>query len=264
MLFRLGDQLVVRMPSESAYAAQVEKERRWLPQFARLLPLSIPTPLAIGRPTDEYPWSWSIYGWIDGDVATSERIVDLRDFATKLAQFLIALQRIDATGGPSPGPHNFYRGGSLATYDAETRQAIAILSGRIDTNAATDVWEAALITTWHEPPVWVHGDVNADNLLVQGGRLTSVIDFGMLGVGDPACDLSIAWTLFEAESREVFRSSLALDAGTWARGRAWALWKALIVASGLAQTKAIEAAQSRRIIDSVLSEQRRAPSNAEA
>ena len=263
-LFRLGDQLVVRMPSASVYGAQVEKERHWLPQLAPLLPLSIPAPLAIGGPTDEYPWSWSIYKWIDGDIATPERIVDRRDFATNLAQFLVALQSIDASGGPSPGPHNFYRGGPLATYDTETRQAMAILNRRIDTNAATEVWEAALKTTWHKPPVWVHGDINADNLLVHGGRLTSVIDFGMLGVGDPACDLSIAWTLFEGESREVFRSLLALDAGTWARGRAWTLWKALIVASGVAQTKAIEATQCWRIIDSVLSEQSRAPSNAEA
>ena len=260
-LFHLGEQLVVRMPSASVYAAQVEKEHAWLPQLAPFLPLSIPVPLAIGEPAKDYPWRWSIYKWIDGDAATLARISELRDFATALAQFLIALQRINPIGGPSPGPHNFHRGGSLAVYDAETRHAIAVLAGKIDTDAATGVWETALATTWQKLPVWIHGDVSADNLLVQGGQLASVIDFGMLGVGDPACDLSIAWTLFEGESREVFRSFLPLDVGTWARGRAWTLWKALIVASDVAPASASWAAQCWRIIENVLSDHRRMASN---
>jgi aminoglycoside phosphotransferase (APT) family kinase protein len=140
----------------------------------------------------------------------------------------------------------------LTTYDAETRQAIAALKGRIDADAATEVWEAALKTTWDRPPVWIHGDVSAGNLLVQAGRLSSVIDFGMLGVGDPACDLSIAWTLFAGESRKAFRALLPLDADTWARGRGWTLWKALILAAGLATGKAAETARCWRIIDEVL------------
>lgn len=250
--FHLGEHLIVRLPSAADYAAQVEKEHRWLPRLAPLLPLPIPTPVAIGEPADGYPWRWSIYLWLEGGTAAHERVADLRDVATSLAQFLIDLQRIDPTGGPAPGPHNFHRGGSLTTYDAETRQAIAILEGRIDVDAATDVWQAALATTWHGSPVWIHGDVSAGNLLVREGRLSAVIDFGMLGVGDPACDLSIAWTLFEGESREVFRAMLPLDAGTWARARAWTLWKALIVAAGLTDTNAVEAAQPLRIIDELL------------
>lgn len=142
------------------------------------------------------------------------RLPSAADFATGLAQFLIALQRMDPTGGPPPGSHNFHRGGRLTTYDAEARQAIASLAHRIDVDAATKVWEAALATRWHRSPVWIHGDVSAGNLLLQRGRLSSVIDFGMLAVGDPACDLSIAWTLFGGESREVFRAMLPLDAGT--------------------------------------------------
>ena len=252
--FHLGDEMIVRLPSSADYAAQVEKEHRWLPKLAPLLPLPIPTPLAMGKPASGYPWRWSIYRWIDGDTATPERIRDLSGFAASLAQFLVALQRIDPTGGPAPGLHNFFRGGSLTTYDAETRQAIAVLSGKIDTAAATEVWEAALRTTCNRSPVWIHGDVSAGNLLVQEGRLSSVIDFGMLGVGDPACDLSIAWTLFDGESREAFRAMLPLDPDTWARGRAWALWKALIVAAGLAETNAVEASVSWRIIDRVLEE----------
>jgi len=250
--FHLGEHMIARLPSAADYSVQVEKEHRWLPKLAPLLPLPIPTPVAIGEPAGGYPWRWSIYRWIEGDAAAPERIGDLRDFAASLAQFLIALQRIDPTDGPRPGPHNFCRGGSLTTYDAETRQAIALLKGKINTNAATEVWEAALETIWDRPPVWIHGDVSAGNLLVKAGRLSSVIDFELLGVGDPACDLSIAWTLFSGGSREAFRAMLPLDAGTWARGRAWTLWKALIVAAGLTETNAVEAARPWRVIDEAL------------
>src|SRR5437879_8189183 len=162
--FRLGERMIARLPSAADYSVQVEKEHRWLPKLAPLLPLPVPTPLAIGEPARGYPWRWSIYRWIEGDTAAPERIGDLSDFAASLAQFLIALQRIDATDGPRPGPHNFHRGGSLTTYDAETRRAIALLKDKIDTKAATEVWEAALKTTWNRPPVWIHRDVSAGNL----------------------------------------------------------------------------------------------------
>ena len=187
-IFRLGQHMLVRMPSAADYELQVEKEHRWLPRLVRSLPLPIPTPLAMGRPGEGYPWKWSVYGWIDGDtaLATPTGIADLHSFATSLAQFLIALQCIDPTGGPSPGPHNFYRGGALATYDAETREAVAALKGRVDVDTATHVWEAALATAWPGPPVWVHGDVHAGNLLLKGGRLSAVLDFGQLGVGRPS------------------------------------------------------------------------------
>lgn len=258
--FHLGEHMLVRMPRAAYYAAQVEKEQHWLPRLAPLLPLPIPAPLAIGEPADDYPWRWSIYRWLEGATAAPDRIADLSDFAIALGQFLIALQRIDATGGPAPGPHNFYRGGPLATYDAETRQALVAMKGTIDVDTATEVWETALATNWNGSPVWIHGDVNAANLLVQQGRLQSVIDFGNLGVGDPACDLSIAWRLFGGESREVFRATLPLDPGTWARARGWTLWKALIVAAGITDANPIdvEAAPPRRVIDAVLADHRRA------
>jgi aminoglycoside phosphotransferase (APT) family kinase protein len=251
--FHLGKHMVVRLPQAAAYAVQVEKEHRWLPQFAPLLPLQIPTSLAIGKPADGYPWKWSVYRWIEGETAAPERIGDLKDFATGLADLLIALQRIEATDGPRPGPHNFYRGGLLTTYDAEARQAIAVLKGKLDTEAATQVWDMALRTSWYRAPVWLHGDVSAGNLLLDKGRLSAIIDFGMVGVGDPACDLSVTWTLFGGESRRAFRAMLPLDPGTWARGRAWTLWKALIVAAGLTETNAIEAARPWNVIDEVLS-----------
>ncbi len=252
--FRLGEDMSVRLPSAEAYTMQVEKEHRWLPRLAPLLPLPIPVPLAMGVPADGYPWHWSVYRWIEGETASIERIAALRQFATALAQFLVALQRIDATGGPPSGPHNFYRGGPLITYDGETRQAIAALDGEIDTDAVTAVWDAALAATWHGPPVWFHGDISVGNLLVEWGRLSAVIDFGTSGVGDPACDLAIAWTLFEGESREAFRAALPLDNATWARGRGWTLWKALIVAAGLPGTNPLEARKSRRVIDEVLAD----------
>jgi aminoglycoside phosphotransferase (APT) family kinase protein len=250
--FHLGQSMTVRLPSAAAYAPQVQKEHEWLPRLAPLLPLAIPVPLAMGEPADGYPWRWSIYQWLDGEPAASGRITDLREFATRLAEFLVALQRIDASGGPAPGPHNFYRGGSLTIYDAETRQAIAALDGSIDTDAVTAVWDAALGATWHGSPVWLHGDVAAGNLLVDGGRLSAVIDFGSSGVGDPACDLSIAWTFFGGESRDAFRAPLPLDRATWARGRGWTLWKALIVLAGLPGTNPREVGKSRRIVGEVL------------
>ena len=251
--FHLGEDMIVRLPRAAAYAAQVEKEHRWLPKLAPLLPLQIPTPRAFGQPADGYPWKWSIYQWIDGETATRERIGDLNEFAIALADFLIVLQSVDTTDGPRPGPHNFYRGGSLTTYDAEVRQAIAVLEDRLDTKAATEVWDMALKTNWDHPPVWLHGDVSAGNLLIREGRLSALIDFGMVGVGDPACDLSVAWTLFGGESRRTFRAMLPLDPATWARGRAWTLWKALIVAAGLTETNAIEAARPWSVIDELLS-----------
>jgi aminoglycoside phosphotransferase (APT) family kinase protein len=225
--FRLGDDLCVRLPSADRYVAQIEKEHRWLPILARQLPLRIPEPIAIGRPGSGFPRPWSIYRWVEGELAGVDRIANLTDFAADLAGFLAALYAIDASGGPSPGAHNFFRGGPVETFEAQTRESIRLLADEIDTEAAAEVWEAALASTWERTPVWVHGDVAASNLLVVDGRMRAVIDFGCAGVGDPACDLVIAWTFFTGESQEVFRNGLRLDDATWARGRGWALWKAL-------------------------------------
>jgi aminoglycoside phosphotransferase (APT) family kinase protein len=230
--FRLGDDLLVRLPSRSIYAAQIAKEQRWLPVLAAKLPLPIPTPIAMGKPGNGYPWPWSVYRWLQGSSASSAQGIDMDSFARELAQFLRALQSIDPAGAPIAGEHNFFRGGSLGTYDPETRAAIATLSGRIDSSRATGIWEAALASEWQRQSVWVHGDVAASNLLVHNGRLAAVIDFGSCAIGDPACDLTIAWTFFRGSARTTFRDAMALDEATWQRARAWALWKALIVACG--------------------------------
>lgn len=226
--FRLGDEFSVRLPSADAYVSQVEKEHRWLPFLAPQLPLPIPEPVARGIPALDFPRPWSIYRWRSGELATGKRVRDESRFATDLADFLAALGAIDATGGPAAGAHSFFRGGPLTVLDAETRRAIVTLADDLDAEAATAVWEAALATVWEQAPVWVHGDITNSNLLVQNGQLSAVLDFGCSAVGDPACDLAIAWTFFAGESREAFRAALALDEGTWARGRGWALWKALI------------------------------------
>ncbi len=251
--FRLGPELSVRLPSAAGYAEQVGKEHRWLPRLAPHLPLAIPLPVALGRPAPGYPWQWSIYRWLEGETAAVERIADLSEFATTLAGFLVALQQVDPTGGPPPGSHNFFRGAPPAVYDGETRRAIKQLDGLVDTRLATEVWETALESRWSGSPVWIHGDVAAGNLLVRADRLAAVIDFGTSGVGDPACDLAIAWTLFYGESRQAFRTALALDPATWDRGRGWALWKALITLAQYAGDQR-QAEAARRVIGEVLAD----------
>ena len=226
--FRLGGELSVRLPSADGYVPQVDKEHRWLPVLAPQLPLPIPAPVARGAPSVDFPRPWSVYRWLAGEPARAERIEDLSRFAADLAAFLAALYAIDPAGGPAAGAHSFFRGGPLDTYDREAREAISALGSEIDAHAATEVWNAAVAAPWHDSPVWVHGDVAGSNLLVADGRLRAVIDFGSSAVGDPACDLAIAWTFFFGDSRRAFRAGLSLDDGTWARGRGWALWKAAI------------------------------------
>lgn len=250
--FRLGDDLLIRMPSEEHYVCQVEKEQVWLPKLATALPLKIPEPVAIGKPDFGYPWSWSIYQWIEGDPATTARIANINDFAVTLAQFLRSLEAIDTTNAPLAGKHCFYRGGELRTYHDETIESIKKLNGKIDTKSALAIWESAIKTKWQHAPVWVHGDISPGNLIVKNGKLNAVIDFGQLCAGDPACDFSIAWTFFSNESRILFREYLMTDSETWLRGCAWALWKALIVAAEMAGTNPLEIENSKRIIHQII------------
>ena len=252
--FHLGEEMSVRLPRARHYVAQVEKEQAWLPRLAPHLPLPIPEPVGLGRAGEGYPWPWSVYRWIEGETADRADIPDLPQFARDLAGFLTALQAIDVADGPVAGQHNFFRGGPLATYDDQTRQAIVDLGDSIDGGAALAVWEQALAAEWTHPPVWLHGDVAAGNLLVKDGRLSAVIDFGILGVGDPACDLAIAWTLLHGPARAAFGEALPLDAATWARGRGWTIWKALIVAAGLPGSSDEERAASRAIIADLVGE----------
>ncbi len=254
--FRLGEEMSVRLPSAERYVAQVQKEKQWLPFLARELPLPIPEIIAVGEPAAGYPWEWSVRRWIDGETAAPERIGNMPEFAADLAEFLVKLQSLPVDDAPVAGAHNFYRGGDLSVYDEQTREAIAVLEGRGDPNVKRyrDVWDAALYSKWERPPVWIHGDVSQGNLLVRDGRLSAVIDFGGMAIGDPACDLAIAWTMFDDDSRNAYRSGLELGEATWARGRGWTLWKVLIIVSGISETNAAEADRSREILERVLAD----------
>jgi aminoglycoside phosphotransferase (APT) family kinase protein len=247
--YRLGSELTARLPTHETYTAAVHKEHQWLPILARSLPVPIPEAVAKGEPGAGYPYNWAIRRWIDGETASYDTVGDLPAFAGSIAEFILALQSCDATGGPSAGAHSFYRGTPPEYYHDETMAALAVLKGRIDKDLAREVWETALATTWDRPPVWFHGDIASGNLLVQDGRLSAVIDFGTSGIGDPACDLVIAYTFFSGSSRSVFREAVGQDAGTWARARGWALWKALIT---LAADRDIEA--NHQVIAEVLAD----------
>jgi aminoglycoside phosphotransferase (APT) family kinase protein len=215
--------------------------------------------LAEGVPGEGYPWHWSVYRWLEGEPATIEHIADPCQAAMELAHFIAALQRIDPTGGPPPGAHNSFRGAPLATRDTATRTAISTLRETIDVVAATSVWDAALqASTWNDAPVWIHGDLQSGNLLAQHGRLNAVIDFGCLGVGDPACDLIVAWNLFSSEARDVFRAALKVDDATWVRGRGWALSVALIAFPYYQTTNPVLATINRYAIDEVLATHKQA------
>jgi aminoglycoside phosphotransferase (APT) family kinase protein len=252
--FRLGSELTIRLPSGDWYAQQVDKEQRWLPVLAPQLPLQIPTPVARGEPDAGFPYAWSVYRWLDGELASKAPIGDVTGFAAALAGFLNALRRADAIDGPAPGQHNFFRGGPLATYEDEALQAIDTLGHEIPVDAVMRAWENAMATSWDHEPVWLHGDVAAGNLLVRDGRLAAVIDFGSSGVGDPACDVVIAWTFLDGASRDRFRADLDVDTATWSRGRGWGLWKALITLVGHLERDSPDAALSRRDIERILAD----------
>jgi aminoglycoside phosphotransferase (APT) family kinase protein len=226
--FRLGDDKSVRLPSHDRYVPQIDKEHRWLPVLGARLSLPVPRPLAKGKPGCGFPRPWSVYGWIDGEPAAVVGVTDYDRLAADLASFLALLERADARDGPRPGRHSFNRGGPVSVFDEQTRATIDQLHGEIDTDGAVEVWDTALAATWEGADVWVHGDVAGSNLLLRDDRLCGVIDFGCAAVGDPACDLTVAWTMFEGKSRECFMAALPLDGSTWARARGWALWKALI------------------------------------
>lgn len=251
--YQLGDDMIVRLPSAERYADKVAKEQQWLPKLAPHLSLPIPVPLAMGKPSDNYPWPWSVYRWIPGITAAEANNIDKNNFAQSLAQFLLELHAIDTTNAPLSGQHNFYRGGDLSVYDLETKKAIELLKEKIDTKKANGIWSRALATKWHHAPVWVHGDISIGNLLTENGQLSAVIDFGGICAGDPACDLVIAWTYFDETNRKFFENALKLDADTWSRARGWALWKALIVAAEMCGSNSVEIKQAWQTLTLLLS-----------
>lgn len=244
-LYRLGHDKVVRMLRNGGALDQAERDSRWLPFLAPQLPLATSMPLAHGAPGLGYPYPWSVYQWLDGTNPTTCS----PESAFALASYLQALHRIDTTGAPPARG----RGGPLAPRDPDVREAIAALDGTIDTHAATEAWESALAAPeWDGPPLWIHGDLHAGNMLEHNGKLSAVIDYGCLCAGDPANDLMVAWTFLSTDTREVFRAALPFDDADWERGRGWALSMALIALPYYRFTNPVLAGISSRTIEQVL------------
>jgi aminoglycoside phosphotransferase (APT) family kinase protein len=250
-IYRLGEELSVRLPRRPEWATgSLDKEFEWLPKLAPLLPLAVPKPIARGVPGEGYPQQWSVYDWLDGEDAASVPL-DLPRAAVELAGLLAALWRIDPTGGPPPGG----RGGPLGPRDGAMREGIAALGHAIDAAAVTAAWEVALAAPeWEGPRVWIHGDLDARNLLVRDGLITGVLDWGCVSVGDPACDVKVAWAVLDAETRPIFRELLEIDDGTWARGRGWALSQAIGALTYYRQTYPAIVQQARRWLAEALAD----------
>jgi aminoglycoside phosphotransferase (APT) family kinase protein len=248
-LYRLGDELVARMPRIHWAADLAAKDARWLPVLAPHLPLSVPSPLAVGEPGFGYPFRWSVAPWLPGSNPSAGN-TDLASTAGRLAEFIKALQRIDTTDAPAAS-----RGKPLDPLDEPARAAIAKLGDRIDGPRVTAAWERALSAApWRRDPVWVHGDLGPGNLLVRQGELTAVIDWGSAGVGDPAVDLMPAWSLFDAASRRLFRAAVGCDDDTWERSRGWALISSLMALPYYEKTFPAIVAESKRKIAAVLAD----------
>jgi aminoglycoside phosphotransferase (APT) family kinase protein len=219
-LFRLGDDLVVRLPLHPGAAAAVDMELTWLPRLASQLPLAIPVPVATGAPTEAFPRPWAVFRWLRGVALDTYPSIDLFDAAVRLGQFVAALRNIEVAGAPaSLRPH------PLQVDNGEIYSDIHALSARgaIDEALATAVWDSALAAPSCHLPAWIHGDLFPMNLLADGATLSAVIDFDLMGAGDSALDMVPAWTLLTPETRPLFREASGVDENTWIRGQGWAL-----------------------------------------
>lgn len=254
-MYRLGDDLVVRLPRTAGSADDTGKEHRWLPRLAPALPVAIPVPLGAGVPGDGYPYPWSVYGWLDGNCPTVGDTADAAPLARDLAGFVTALHRIDPADGPPS-----YRSEPLAARNPAVREALADLHADLDTGAAAEIWQTALRAPAPTgPPVWIHADLQPGNMLTADGRLTAVIDFGCLGLGDPAVDLIAAWYVLPAAARDTFRTAVEADDAAWARGIGWALSIALMELQYYRETNAFMADTARHVIAEILAGQRQRP-----
>ncbi len=247
--FCLGKDKLIRLPTAERYALQNAKLEKWLPKFVKHLSLEIPMPIRQAEPSELFPWRWSIYKWIEGKSANLVKLkdIDLNQAALDLAQFLNEFHKINTSGAPEAGAESFYRGAHPSVYDKEIQLSIKRLQHCIDANKATKIWHQALQSSWNKPPVWVHGDFTIGNIIINNNRVAAIIDFGGIVVGDPACDLMVAWTLFDKENRSIFKSHLSLDEDTWKRGRGWTLWKCL-------QESGPESLQREKILAEIFSD----------
>ena len=249
-IYRVGDHLCARLPRVEGWAQDLDKELRWLPKLATHLSLQIPEPVGKGHATSAYPFSWAIYRWIDGEPYADDLIDDEKQAARDLARFVAGLRRVD----PAPEAPRAGRP-PLRELDAATRAAIGSSRGVIDGEAATAAWERALgAPAWGGAPMWIHADLLRPNLLVRDGRLCAVIDFGGVGVGDPAADVIAAWSVFGRTGRKVFRDALEVDDGTWNRARGFALHQAAMIIPYYRETNPGFVALARRTVTECLAD----------
>ena len=253
--YRLGEHMLIRMPTAADYALKVPKEQELLPGLAKRLSVNIPAPIKRGKTSTDYPYPFSIYRWLSGKSINLLTLTDQdkEQLAFDLAKFLKELQAINDVEGPEPGQHNWWRGDHISVYDKGAREQIAELAEIIDATQALTLWDQACATKWDKKPVWIHGDFAIGNILMDAGKLSAVIDFGGAAVGDPACDLVIAWTYLSGKARETFISKMDMDSDTWLRSRAWALWKATFELCQIADKNSHEAEVQKQIILNVLS-----------
>ncbi len=224
--FHLGDTMAVRLPSGRDYAAQSAKEIQWLPYLQEHLDYPISKPVTAGKPTNYYPFPWSVNLWLEGNTLLEEDSLDKEQFAQDLSNALKKLQSIDCSKGPQGGLHNFYRGCDLKIYHKETANANCQLSDILPASELSKIWDRCISSIYQDHAVWVHGDIAPGNILLQNHHFYGLIDFGVMGTGDPACDYAMAWTYFDKQSRKIFLDGLKEDMIDRAKG--WALWKALI------------------------------------
>lgn len=247
-LYKLGDDKVIRMPRMERSAINIKKESQWLSQLVPLLPIAIPEPLAQGQPSINYPFPWLICQWLEGRNPDKENELNYDQAAVDLGNFIVSMQKINFPDAPACS-----RGQPLSTRDQETRKSIKLLDNTFNIGLLTKIWESLLTTPkWQGRPTWIHGDLHPGNLLSQSGRITAVVDFGSVGVGDPACDLMAAWTLLTTETRENFRTIIQADDPTWRRGCGWALHFGIVAYPYYKDTNPTLADIAKRTLSEVL------------
>jgi aminoglycoside phosphotransferase (APT) family kinase protein len=254
-VFRLGDDLAVRLPLRPGAVAGLLKEIRWLPALAPHLTLAVPEVVSTGLPGRDYPYPWALVRWLPGDDAGRVPLKSLQEAAKALAEFVRELRGIDTADAPLPGTEGFGRGGPLAERDPAFRAALEQCVDLIDVPSVRAVWDGALAASaWEERPAWLHADLIPGNLLVRDGRVAGVLDFGAMATGDPAYDVTPAWFVLDGDSRPSFRRLVEADEMTWRRARGLALSQAVIALPYYLHSNPSMVTMARRAIGEVLAD----------
>ena len=248
VMYRLGDDKVVRLPRRQISSLNVEKEINILPILKPHVSISIPEVLAVGKADERYPFSWLICSQLEGKNLDDKNKVDLHQAAIDLGHFVRSMQNIDSKNGII-----CKRGESISSRDHEVRRAIALSDQFFDTTLLTKLWSNVLqAPVWKGDPVWIHGDLHPGNLLVKNSKISAIVDFGLSGIGDPAVDLMVAWTLLTKETREIFRSIVRPDDATWERARGWALFLGVLGCYYYVESNPAFAAIAKKSVDEVV------------